>query len=508
MFVFGVVLSRRAKREARNRVNFYEQLRNKEYTDYMLAPRDLQPCLHNLHNKSRSEHSNSNSELEHSCSGDAAVRFKDVSFGHDSSSVLRDLSFTLPRGEVVSLLGPSGCGKTSVLRLIAGLERVVSGQIFLYEREVSARDEFIAPELRAGVGEIGMVFQDFALFPHLTARENLSLALSGCDERARLAREGSSEFSNGTLDISASRRARIDSILEMVELVDYGAKYPQELSGGQQQRVALARALVTSPRLLLLDEPFANLDVRLRDRIRDRTLHLLQSLRCSALLVTHDAEEGMYMANSLFVMDEQGCLVQSGSPRSVYGKPRDAFVASLLSEVNRFSVAIQDEHVSTPFGRYRAQFSNDGSSRASSWAEVVIRPQALSLSSADGSVNTSSDNSGGAGTAMGFVEAARMIGGYSLVHLSSCLPAHAVPQRNGSTGKLSVSKGGGKLSGGKGENKAGEALSIRDCEHDCLPVHLHARVAGCFLPSRGTRLRIAVDSSDVFIFEQKSSRSL
>ena len=101
-----------------------------------------------------------------------------------------------------------------------------------------------------------------------------------------------------------------------------------------------------------------------------------------------------------------------------------------------------------------------------------------------------------------------MIGGHSLVHLSSCLPAHAVPQRNGSTGKLSASKGGGKLSGGKGENKAGEALSIRDCEHDCLPVHLHARVAGCFLPSRGTRLRIAVDSSDVFIFEQKSSRSL
>ena len=505
-------------------------------------------------------------EQSSSSAAEVAVRFSNVSFAYDSSqdsgqgsrkassssAVLEDLSFTLPRGRVVSLLGPSGCGKTSVLRLIAGLERVDSGQIFLHGREVSSRSKFTAPELRAGAGEIGMVFQDFALFPHLRVHENLGLALSGCDERARLAREDNNNTasnttsnttaranptSNAMLDVSASRKARIASILEMVELTSYADKYPQELSGGQQQRVALARALVASPRLLLLDEPFANLDVRLRDRIRDRTLHLLQSLRCSVLLVTHDAEEGMYMANSLFVMDERGSLVQSGSPRSIYERPRDAFVASLLSEVNRFSVAILDGYVSTPFGRYPAKFSNgsafhgsafhgsafhgsafhgsafhgsafhgsafhdgDGedsdkpsnessSGRAESgsgWAEVVIRPQSLSLSSAD-STGTASAS---AGTAMGVVEAARMIGGHSLVHLSSCLPAHNPASANK-----------------KSTNKAGEALSIGDCEHDCEPVHLHARVAGCFLPSRGTRLRIAVSSSDVFLFEQKGSRS-
>ncbi len=405
------------------------------------------------------------------CEG-SALCFSRVSFGYGDARVLDDLSFSIPHGEVVCLLGASGCGKTTVLRLVAGLERVSGGQIFLNGREVCSRDSTVAVELRSRACDIGMVFQDFALFPHLTIRENLALAakreasgkngFSGDD--FRVAR---TDFEKQTID------ERIASTLEMVELEDYAESYPHCLSGGQQQRVALARAIVSNPRLLLLDEPFANLDVRLRDRIRDRTLHLLQSLRCSVLLVSHDAEEGMYMANRLFVMDRRGSLVQSGTPQDVYGNPRDVYVASLLSEVNRFSVAIEGGEVSTPFGRYEVSF-------AGKRAEVVIRPQSLELSPIDnGSDNCSAD------TATGVVEAARLIGGYSLIHLSSCLPASS--------------------SGVQHSGAVARSSTIAECEHDCEPVHLHARVAGCFLPERGKRLRIAVKRSDVFLFAEKKA---
>ncbi len=353
----------------------------------------------------------------------AAVSFVDVNFSHQGRSILKDLCFEIPEGNVVCLLGPSGCGKTTVLRLLAGLECCAAGKILLGGEEVCSRERCVAPELRCS---IGMVFQDFALFPHMTVGENLSLAFRGGDGKGR---EGD----------------EIAFVLAMVELEEFAKSYPQQLSGGQQQRVALARALVSRPRLLLLDEPFANLDVRLRDRIRDRTLHWIQSAECSVLLVTHDAEEGMYMSDRLLVLDEGGRLVQSGAPCAIYGAPCNAYVASLLSEVNRFSVAVEAGYAITPFGRFPVGVGGGS-------AEVVVRPQCLRLS-----MMLRGDEAG-EGSCVGIVEASRMIGGDSLVHLSS------------------------SLNGGR--------------------VHLHARAGGCFLPEVGSRVLLSVERSDVLLFAE------
>ncbi len=358
-----------------------------------------------------------------------AVSFVDVSFAYEGRAVLQDLSFEIPKGSVVCFLGPSGCGKTTVLRLLAGLECCAGGKIFLGGEEVCSRNRCVAPELRCS---IGMVFQDFALFPHLTVAKNLSLAFRGGDGEGREGEE-------------------IERALAMVELEEFAESYPQRLSGGQQQRVALARALVSRPRLLLLDEPFANLDVRLRDRIRDRTLHWIQSAGCSVLLVTHDAEEGMYMSDRLVVMDGGGRLLQSGTPHAIYGEPCDAYVASLLSEVNRFSVKVEGGCAVTPFGRFPVDFGGNS-------AEAVVRPQSLRLSV------MSQGEKAGEGSCIGIVEASRMIGGDSLVHLSSRFEGAGVADGHG----------------GK--------------------VHLHARVAGCFLPEVGSRVLLAVKSADVLLF--------
>ena len=351
----------------------------------------------------------------------AAVSFADVSFDYEGRSILKNLRFEIARGNVVCLLGPSGCGKTTVLRLLAGLECCAAGTILLDGQEVCSRSRCVAPELR---GSIGMVFQDFALFPHRTVTENLSLAFRG---------------GNG----EGKEAEAIKRVLAMVELEEFAESYPQLLSGGQQQRVALARALVSRPRLLLLDEPFANLDVRLRDRIRDRTLHWIQSAGCSVLLVTHDAEEGMYMSDRLIVLDEGGRVVQSGDPCAIYGAPCNAYVASLLSEVNRFSATVEGGCAVTPFGRLPVSFG--GAS-----AEVVVRPQNLRLSM------MLRGEEAGEGCCVGKVEAARMIGGDSLVHLSST------------------------LNGGQ--------------------IHLHARAGGCFLPEVGSRVLLSVEHSDVLLF--------
>ena len=378
--------------------------------------------------------SGSNPQTLHDNTGDdmpddvPAVSFADVDFSYEGRSILRGLCFDIPKGSVACLLGPSGCGKTTVMRLLAGLECCEGGKIFLDGVEVCSRSRCVAPELRCS---IGMVFQDFALFPHLTVAGNLSLAFRGGDGSGRESEE-------------------IERVLTMVELEEFALSYPQRLSGGQQQRVALARALVSRPRLLLLDEPFANLDVRLRDRIRDRTLHGIQSAGCSVLLVTHDAEEGMYMSDRLVVMDEAGRVVQNDAPHAIYTEPCNAYVASLLSEVNRFSVAVEGGAAITPFGIFPVDFGGDS-------AEVVVRPQNLRLSEIPQGEKVEE------GSCVGIVEAARMIGGDSLVHLSS---------------RLAEARAGGD--GGK--------------------VHLHARVAGCFLPEVGSRVLLSVKRGDVLLF--------
>ncbi|MYN01906.1 ATP-binding cassette domain-containing protein [Pseudoduganella sp. DS3] len=227
-----------------------------------------------------------------------------ISYAFGSHTVVDRLSLQLAAGSIACLLGPSGCGKTTVLRCIAGFEHVAQGSIVL-EGEIVARPGLhVAPELR----RVGMVFQDYALFPHLTVAENIGFGLA-----------------------RSERAARVASLLQTVGLAGQGSRYPHELSGGQQQRVALARALAPRPRLLLLDEPFSNLDVELRERLAQEVRQILRAEGVSAILVTHDQHEAFAFADLVGVMHE-GRIQQWDAPYNLYHRPANRFVADFVGQ--------------------------------------------------------------------------------------------------------------------------------------------------------------------------------
>ncbi|MDH6232307.1 putative spermidine/putrescine transport system ATP-binding protein [Mesorhizobium soli] len=221
--------------------------------------------------------------------------------------ILKDISVSIAQGEFVSLLGPSGCGKTTTLRCIAGFERPDSGRILFGERDVTRA----LPEHR----DIGMVFQSYALFPHMTVAENLSFGL----EVRKV--------------VPAERKRRITEVLSMVRLQGYEARFPRELSGGQQQRVALARALVIEPSVLLLDEPLANLDATLRDEMRFFIRDLQQRVGITSIYVTHDQSEAIVMSDKIVVMNS-GVISQFGTPRDIYERPASQTVAGFIGRSN------------------------------------------------------------------------------------------------------------------------------------------------------------------------------
>lgn len=230
-----------------------------------------------------------------------------VSHRYGDNVVVRDISFTLERGMIGCLLGPSGCGKTTLLRGIAGFEPVSAGEIRLNGVTVSTSAYAWTPERR----RIGMVFQDYALFPHLTCARNIVFGLR------HLTR--------------AERRKRVAQMLEMVGLNDVADLYPAELSGGQQQRVALARALAPSPELLLLDEPFSNLDVDLRERLCTEVRDILKRNNATAMIVTHDQHEAFAMADEIGVI-AHGVLQQWSTPYALYHQPANRFVADFIGQ--------------------------------------------------------------------------------------------------------------------------------------------------------------------------------
>src|SRR5919202_2707531 len=245
-------------------------------------------------------------------------------------------------------LRPSGDGKTTLLRLVAGLEPVQAGRIELGGIVVGEPGREVPPEQR----HVGFVFQDYALFPHLTVAENVAFGLT------RLPR--------------GERGWAVTEALARVGLETYASAYPHMLSGGQQQRVALARALAPRPQVVLLDEAFASLDARLREQVRDDTLHVLQTAGIPALIVTHDAEEAMFMADRIALMRE-GRVVQVGTPQALYLRPADPFVATFLGEVNRMPALVRDGRAETAIGRLSAP----PACRADGLAEVLLRPEGL-----------------------------------------------------------------------------------------------------------------------------------
>lgn len=265
----------------------------------------------------------------------ARLSFEDIRHGYHGRETLRGVSLTAEPGEVLCLLGPSGSGKTTLLRIAAGIEGQLSGRLLLNDREVAGPSVFVPPEQRG----IGLMFQDFALFPHMSVVENVRFGLT-----ALPAREG---------------RAEAMAALERVGLAHYADKYPHALSGGEQQRVALARALAPRPGVLLMDEPFSGLDSRLKDTIRADTLAILRETRATAVVVTHDAEEAMRMADRIALLRD-GRLVQVGTSDDLYRRPKDLFTAAFFSEINAFSGVVRNGHVSTPLGVAEAPGIADG----------------------------------------------------------------------------------------------------------------------------------------------------
>lgn len=238
---------------------------------------------------------------------DKLLQLDKVSFAYTKQTIINELSFTLQRGEIGCLLGPSGCGKTSVLRCIAGFESITNGEILINDTCVSRGNYSLPPEQR----RIGMVFQDYALFPHLNVSANIGFGL---------------HRSNKT-----EKKQRVDEFLQITRLVEVAAQYPHELSGGQQQRVALARALAPRPDLLLLDEPFSNLDVGLRERLGQEIRSLLKELGITAILVTHDQAEAFAVADKIGVM-HAGKMMQWDSAYDLYHRPANRFVAGFIGQ--------------------------------------------------------------------------------------------------------------------------------------------------------------------------------
>lgn len=236
-----------------------------------------------------------------------ALQVKSLAHRFGSKEVLKGVSFALAAGELGCLLGPSGCGKTTVLRLIAGFDAPTEGEIYLDGQQVSISGKAVPPEAR----KIGMMFQDYALFPHLTVAGNIAFGLRHLDPD--------------------SRKTRLAAMLETVGLTGRAHAYPHELSGGQQQRVALARAIAPQPRLLLLDEPFSNLDVVLREKLALEVREILKKEEITGLLVTHDQFEAFAIADVVGVMTE-GVIQQWDSPYNLYHEPHTRFIADFIGQ--------------------------------------------------------------------------------------------------------------------------------------------------------------------------------
>ena len=282
-----------------------------------------------------------------------AVEFKHVTKAYGDVQAVRDLNFTIEYGKLVTLLGPSGCGKTTTLRLIAGLEMVTEGNVFIGDKEVT--------RLSASDRDVSMVFQSYALFPHMTVMQNVSYGLT-------MSRMSKAEVSE-----------KAHEGLNLVGLTGFGGRLPSELSGGQQQRVAVARALVLEPEVLLFDEPLSNLDAKLRRRVREEIRELQQKLGLTTVYVTHDQEEALAVSDRIIVMNE-AVIAQEGTPHQLYEEPVNLFVSDFIGDANLVKaeiISIDGDDAEVNIGGILVKLPHRGIPTGE--VDVAIRPQAIRL---------------------------------------------------------------------------------------------------------------------------------
>ena len=341
---------------------------------------------------------------------------KQLSHSFGEKEALTNLNFSIENNSIVSVLGPSGCGKTTLIRLIAGLEQIQKGEIFLEKSLVANKNLNVPPEKRP----ISYVFQDFALFPHMTVLENVSFAAGSKSNKKQL----------------------IDQVIHLAKVENFLEKYPHSLSGGEQQRVALARSIAVQPKLLLLDEPFSDLDINLKREIIDDTLHLINSLESSAIVVTHNAEEAMFLSDAILVM-EKGKLIQIGTPHDIYFKPSNLYVASLFGETNIFQSKVEDNTCLTPLGRIKTyNLSNNQD------VDVVVRPEAIKLNLEKSPLLNPNS---------GVVVDSKFLGNSAIIH-----------------------------------------MTVNDEKNN--KHHIHSKVMGNFLPPPASSVSVTLDEDHVFIF--------
>lgn len=349
-----------------------------------------------------------------------------IRHSYGKMEVLKDVSILAEAGKLTCLLGPSGCGKTTLLRLAAGLEDVQNGRIYLQGHMVAdgEHSQSLPPEKRG----IGLMFQDYALFPHLNVFDNIAY---------------------GIKTLTAERRDWIENGLKRMGVAKHRNSFPHVLSGGQQQRVALLRALAPEPQILLLDEPFSGLDVTRRAQVREDTLNFLKECGVAVLMVTHDPEEAMFMADHIVVM-KGGKVIQAGTPVQTYFHPVDAFVAELFGPMNHFDGVVDKGSIETPFGPFPIPSIPDGHQ-----AKVLVRMEGIRVTmGANGEVPE------GCCSTTGHVEDSYLLGRSSHLHIR-------VP--------------------GKGAEEGRNVL-------------LHVRVSGVMKPEEGAAVTVWADPKQVFAF--------
>ncbi len=287
------------------------------------------------------------------------VRIEHVYKRFGKVTAVNDFHLVVKDGEFVSILGPSGCGKTTTLRMIAGFERATEGEIYIGDACVSSsiKGSFTPPEKR----DIGMVFQSYAVWPHMTVEENVAYPL----KIQKVPKE--------------ERMQRVQEMLELVHLGEYGKRYPHQLSGGQQQRVALARALVAQPGLLLLDEPLSNLDAKLRESMRFEILSIQKKLGITVVYVTHDQSEAMAMSDRVVVMSK-GVVQQIGAPHEIYTTPANKMVADFIGLVNFMDGEAKGDRVFIK----GTDISFANSANVSGDAIIAVRPENITMSLSGG----------------------------------------------------------------------------------------------------------------------------